>query len=182
MRKRLQLVGVLAVALAVLVAGTVDRVGTNTRATSIAGYQSANTACDGDTDATASLSCVNTGDVPVSGWMQATVCWEYHRSAGAAGTAVKMQCDTKLSRADLLPGTTNATAIDATGIWYHYLTVDSADNSTVRTWSHATTANTNGCWNFGVNAAWLRCKLWITSGNASDLVGAVFVKRAAQGD
>lgn len=112
----------------------------------------ASTDCDGATDASADLDCLHTDTVTITGWSQIAVAWTYTRETGAAGTAVKIQCDTQ----------------DTGDQWYLGFTCGATGTCTPMTWSYATTSSSAGRILFGEVADKLRCRAWVVSGNAND--------------
>jgi hypothetical protein len=120
----------------------------------------ANTACQatlsdfaGSTDATADLSCNDTGEITVAAWNQVTIRQIYTRSAG---TVLNMQCDISIDN-----GTT----------WGPMMAETSAGVKTIRNWTTTTSVSGVITHNFEVNADKLRCRTWATSGDTGDLVG-----------
>lgn len=107
------------------------------------------------TAATASLTCANTGAISTAGFDQVTIQIVWARNSG---TAINMQCDTSI------------TAIGATKVWSPIYSEDSDGEKTVRTWTETISGNTTVLHNFDINAEYIRCRFWATSGAASDTV------------
>lgn len=117
----------------------------------------ASTDCDGDTDATASLTCLNTGDISVPAFAQVTVRWFHENSAG---TAVHLQCDEKdTGTAENNVAAPNKWALGSTCAGNTCVPMD-------LTW--AVTGNTAHTAHFGADADTIRCRAWVTGGGASD--------------
>jgi hypothetical protein len=122
--------------------------------TAVIGSADASTDCDGSTDPTADLACVNTGTLTVGGFAQMTVSWIYTRGSEATGTYVNIQCDSK----------------DADYDQWYLDPVCSATTCSQMTWTTAVTASTAFRHHFGANTELFRCRGWVTSGNADDLL------------
>lgn len=104
------------------------------------------------TTATASLTCLNTGDLDVRGFQQVTVQIDFARTAG---TAVVMQCDI---------------ANDGGTKWTPIMKESTAGEKSVWTPTETTSVNARITHNFDVNAWLLRCRFMVTGGGASDTI------------
>jgi hypothetical protein len=122
-----------------------DRDGSTACATTLSDFS-------GGTDATADLTCANTGDIVVLGYDQATVTIDYTRSAG---TVVNTICDFSNDS-----GTTWGPKMkeDANGAKSIDLKTSTQSVSGVIT--H----------NFDIHAELMRCRFYVTSGDSGDIV------------
>jgi hypothetical protein len=115
----------------------------------------------GSTDATALLSCANTGEIVAAGWNQLTVDMSWVR---AAGTVWIMQCDQ---------------SADVGATWGAIM--NEASDGTRSIWTPTFTASVSGrqVVNRNINASRIRCRAWATNGTSSDLITLV-VRLAAE--
>jgi len=102
----------------------------------------------GSTDATADLTCANTGEIVVAGFDQAAVTIALVR---VAGTAVIMQCDV---------------SHDNGSTWAPIMTESNTGAKSVRTWTWTSSVSGRISHHFNVCASRMRCRSWVTSGTS----------------
>jgi hypothetical protein len=106
----------------------------------------------GSTDATADLTCANTGEIVSAGWNQLTVYLTWTRSAG---TVWIMQCDQSPDAGTTWMGIFNENSIGTRTLW-------------TPTWTSSVSGG--AVVNRDINASRIRCRAWATNGGSSDLI------------